>query len=187
LALVLRDLRSSTDGLSSREAARRLIQYGRNELSMRGGRRWPGELLRQLTHPLALLLWAAAALSLAVGNTTVAIALLLVIGFNAAFAFAFAFAQEQQAERAVEALAGYLPQRVTALQDGRPRDLVAAEVVPGMCWSSRKATGSQPICVCSRGRSRSTCRRSPASPCHRFARRRSRTRTCRFWARGNWH
>jgi magnesium-transporting ATPase (P-type) len=71
---MLRDLRSSTDGLSSREAARRLIQYGCNELSMRGGRRWPGELLRQLTHPLALLLWAAAALSLAVGNTTVAIA-----------------------------------------------------------------------------------------------------------------
>ena len=127
MALLLRDLRSSADGLSSREAARRLIQYGRNELSRRGGRRWPGELVRQLTHPLALLLWAAAALSLAVGNTAVAIALLLVIGFNAAFAFV----QEQQAERAVEALAGYLPQRVTALRDGRPCDLVAAEVVPG--------------------------------------------------------
>jgi magnesium-transporting ATPase (P-type) len=127
MALLLRDLRSSADGLSSREAARRLIQYGRNELSRRGGRRWPGELVRQLTHPLALLLWAAAALSLAVGNTAVAIALLLVIGFNAAFAFV----QEQQAERAVEALAGYLPQRVTALRDGWPCDLVAAEVVPG--------------------------------------------------------
>ena len=127
LALLLRDLRASADGLSSREAARRLIQYGPNELSRRGGRRWPGELVRQLIHPLALLLWAAAALSLAVGNSAVAIALLLVIGFNAAFAFA----QEQQAERAVEALAGYLPQRVTALRDGRPCDLVAAEVVPG--------------------------------------------------------
>jgi calcium-translocating P-type ATPase len=127
LALLLRDLRTSRAGLSTREAQRRLVQYGRNELSRRGGRRWPGELARQLTHPLALLLWAAAALSLAVGTTAVAIALLLVIVLNAAFAFV----QEQQAERAVEALAEYLPQRVTALRDGQPRDLLASEVVPG--------------------------------------------------------
>ncbi|MEU6017406.1 cation-transporting P-type ATPase [Streptomyces sp. NPDC047515] len=55
-----RDLRSSRQGLSAREAARRLVHYGPNELRRRGGRRWPGELARQVAHPLALLLWAAA-------------------------------------------------------------------------------------------------------------------------------
>ena len=70
--------------------------------------RWPGELARQLTHPLALLLWVAAGLSFAVGSQTVGIAVLLVIFLNAAFAFV----QELQAERAVEALAGYMPQEV---------------------------------------------------------------------------
>ena len=127
LARLLRGLRTSKDGLSTREAARRLAQFGPNELRRRGGRRWPGELARQITHPLALLLWAAAALSLAVGTTTVAVAILIVILLNAAFAFV----QELQAERAVEALASYLPQRVTALRDGQPQELIASEVVPG--------------------------------------------------------
>ena len=103
-------------GLSSREAARRLVQFGPNELSRRGGVQWPRELARQLTHPLALLLWVAALLSFAVGSMTVGIAVVLVIVLNAAFAFV----QELQAERAVEALAAYMPQQVTVLRDGTP-------------------------------------------------------------------
>ncbi len=125
--LLLRDLRSSRDGLSAREAERRLAQYGANELRRRGGPRWPRELMRQLTHPLALLLWLAAALSLSVGNTTVAVAVLLVIALNAVFAFV----QELQAERAVEALAGYMPQRVKVLRDGAQSTVEAVAVVPG--------------------------------------------------------
>src|SRR5208282_4485231 len=82
---------------------------------------------RQLTHPLALLLWVAAALSFAVGSDTVAIAVLLVIVLNAAFAFV----QELQAERAVEALAQYVPQRVRALRDGEPTSLAASQLVRG--------------------------------------------------------
>jgi calcium-translocating P-type ATPase len=125
--LLLRDLASSRDGLGSTEADRRLIQYGRNELARRGGRRWPAALGRQLTHPLALLLWLAAGLSLAVGSGTVAIAVLLVIVLNAAFAFV----QEMQAEKAVEALAGYLPQHTTVLRDSHAQTIEAALLVPG--------------------------------------------------------
>ena len=55
--LLLRDLRTTPDGLSGREAARRLEAYGPNELVRRAGRDWPKQLLRQFTHPLALLLW----------------------------------------------------------------------------------------------------------------------------------
>ncbi len=125
--LLLRDLRSSPTGLTTREAQRRLTQYGPNELRRRGGARWPGELGRQLTHPLALLLWLAAGLSFAVGNQTVGIAVLLVILLNAAFAFV----QEMQAERAVEALARYMPQHVRVLRDGAPATIEAAGLVPG--------------------------------------------------------
>jgi calcium-translocating P-type ATPase len=127
IELLLRDLRSSRHGLSSAEAARRLLQYGPNQLRRRGGVRWPRELARQLTHPLALLLWLAATLSLAVGSQTVAIAVLLVILLNAGFAFV----QELQAERAVEALAGYLPQHVRALRDGDPALIEATGLVLG--------------------------------------------------------
>jgi magnesium-transporting ATPase (P-type) len=125
--LLMRDLRASPLGLSAAEAERRLIQYGPNELRRRGGRRWPGELARQLVHPLALLLWLAAALSFAVGSYTVAIAVLLVIVLNALFAFV----QEMQAERAVEALAQFLPQHVTVLREAQPTLIVASVLVPG--------------------------------------------------------
>jgi len=125
--LLLRDLHSSRNGLSSSEAARRLLQYGPNELRRRGGLQWPRELARQLTHPLALLLWVAAALSFAVGSQTVAIAVLLVILLNAVFAFV----QELQAERAVEALAEYMPQHVRALRDGQPALIEATTLVVG--------------------------------------------------------
>jgi calcium-translocating P-type ATPase len=103
------------------------LQYGPNELQRRGGAKWPAELARQLTHPLALLLWLAAALSFAVGSETVAIAVLLVIALNAAFALI----QEMQAERAVEALAQFLPQKVRVLRDGASQEIVAVEIVPG--------------------------------------------------------
>ncbi len=124
---LLRDLRTDPHGLSSKEASRRLVQYGANALRRHGGPQWPRELARQLTHPLALLLWLAAALSFAVGSQTVGLAVLLVIILNAAFAFV----QELQAERAVEALAGYMPQRATVLRDGAPVILEATALVPG--------------------------------------------------------
>jgi calcium-translocating P-type ATPase len=124
---LLRDLRTTEYGLSSREAARRLVQYGPNVLQRRGGVRWPWEIARQLTHPLALLLWLAAGLSFAVGNQAVGIAVVLVIILNAAFAFV----QELQAGRAVEALARYMPQRVAVLRDGEPGVMETAGLVPG--------------------------------------------------------
>ncbi|HEY4896768.1 MAG TPA: cation-transporting P-type ATPase [Solirubrobacteraceae bacterium] len=127
VVLLLRDLRSAPEGLSAAEARRRLIQYGPNELRRRGGLTWPRELAHQLTHPLALLLWLAAALSFAVGSQTIAIAVLLVIVLNAVFAFV----QEMQAERAVEALAQFLPQHARVLREGRPSSILAAELVPG--------------------------------------------------------
>ncbi|GLY88892.1 magnesium-transporting ATPase [Actinoallomurus iriomotensis] len=103
------------------------MQYGPNELRRRGGRRWPAELVRQLVHPLALLLWLAAVLLFIVGSFVVAVAVVLIIMLNAAFAFA----QELQAERAVEALAEYLPLRAKAVRDGRPVEIDATQLVPG--------------------------------------------------------
>ncbi|MCF3142542.1 cation-translocating P-type ATPase [Streptomyces platensis] len=124
---LLRDLRSSRQGLSAREAARRLVHYGPNELRRRGGRRWPRELAKQITHPLALLLWAAAGLAWVAGIAAVAVAIVVVIIVNAAFAFV----QEMQAERAVEALAAYLPVQAKAVREGQVREIEAGTLVPG--------------------------------------------------------
>ena len=60
---LLRDLRTRRSGLSDREAARRLVVLGPNELVRRRGRGWLRDLVQQLVHPLALLLWLAAGLA----------------------------------------------------------------------------------------------------------------------------
>ena len=124
---LLRDLRTTRDGLSSREAQRRLVVYGPNELARRAGRRWPGELARQFTHPLALLLWGAAGLALWAGTIAVAVAIVAIIVLNALFAFV----QEMQASRAVEALREYLPAQATVLRDGEPVSVSVRDLVPG--------------------------------------------------------
>ena len=125
--VLFRDLRSRRDGLSSREAARRLVAYGPNELTRRGGVHWPAQLARQVTHPLALLLFLAAGLAFAGGTATLGWAVLAVVVLNALFAFA----QERQAERAVEALRAYLPQQATVRRDGGRLPVDAAGLVPG--------------------------------------------------------
>ena len=127
LAELYRDLRTSTEGLSAREAARRLLVYGSNTLVQRSGRRWPQELLSQFTQPLALLLAVAAVLAWFSGTPSLSAAVLAVIVLNAAFAFV----QERQAERAVSALAAFLPPTARVIRDGRRQQVPAADLVPG--------------------------------------------------------
>jgi magnesium-transporting ATPase (P-type) len=125
--LLLRHLGTRSDGLSEREAARRLEQYGSNEIHRREG---PGHfraLVQQFTHPLALLLWVAAALAFLTALTPLAIAIVAVIVLNAGFAFV----QELQAERATEALREFLPATAKVRRDAAERDLDARELVPG--------------------------------------------------------
>jgi magnesium-transporting ATPase (P-type) len=87
LDLVFPNLRSSASGLNGREAARRLIVDGPNQLTRRGKPQWPRQLLAQFTQPLALLLVAAAVLAAVSGSPPLAIAIVAVIVLNAVFAF----------------------------------------------------------------------------------------------------
>ncbi|MFC4944932.1 cation-translocating P-type ATPase [Pseudonocardia sp. GCM10023141] len=127
IARLLRDLRSAPDGLSAREAARRLERYGPNTLRVRGGRTWPRALARQFTHPLALLLLLAAVLAVVAGTPALAWAILAVVVLNAVFAFV----QEHQAGRAVEALGRYLPPHASVRRDGIVGSVAASDLVPG--------------------------------------------------------
>ncbi|MGW0183029.1 cation-translocating P-type ATPase [Nocardia sp. NPDC003345] len=127
VSALMRDLRTGPRGLTSREADRRLEVYGVNELPRRRTRPWWVALGRQFTHPLALLLWAAAALALGSGSTALGVAILAVIVLNAVLAFW----QENQAEHAVRALDRYLPEQVWALRDGQRARVPVATLVRG--------------------------------------------------------
>jgi calcium-translocating P-type ATPase len=127
LGALFSQLGSTAEGLSAREAAHRLTQYGANEIVRRRRRGHLRDLARQFTHPLALLLIVAAVLAWLAGITPIAVAIVIVILINAAFAFV----QELQAERAVEALAGYLPTQTRVVRDGRELRIAASQLVPG--------------------------------------------------------
>jgi len=127
VGVLFRNLRSSAEGLTGREAARRLLVYGPNQLTAQQGRRWPAELLEQVTNPLALLLAAAAVLAGVSGTPALAVAIVAVIALNSGFSFL----QERHAEHAVEALAAYLPSKASVQRDGARREVDARELVPG--------------------------------------------------------
>ncbi len=141
LAELLRDLRSTPKGLTSREAARRRVVYGANRLRRPSGRQWPRELLSQFTQPLAMLLMVAAALAWAGGTPALSLAVIAVIVLNAGFAFF----QERQAEQAVDALSSFLPP--TARGCGTEPD--ATSLLPtwsqATSLSSGRETGSVPM------------------------------------------
>src|SRR5215218_521407 len=127
LDLLLGHLGARRDGLSEREAARRLEQHGPNEIRRREGTNRLREFARQFTHPLALLLWAAAALAVVGGTIPLAVAIVAVIVLNAVFAFV----QELQAEKATEALKRYLPPHARVRREGRTVEVEATTLVPG--------------------------------------------------------
>ncbi|MDO9356985.1 MAG: cation-transporting P-type ATPase [Solirubrobacteraceae bacterium] len=121
------DLHTQVGGLEPQEAERRLLQAGPNEIRRESGPPWWRSVVEQFTHPLALLLWLAAALSLVTGVVALAAAIVVVIVLNAAFAFA----QERQAAHATEALRGLLPTRARVRRGGEEVEIEAASLVPG--------------------------------------------------------
>jgi len=127
---LFRELGSGPEGLPSAEAALRLTRAGPNLLPEGRARPALRRLLDQLTHFLALLLWAAGALAFASGTPQLGWAIWAVVAVNAAFSFW----QEEKAERALLALQRTLPHEARVRRGGRlevapARDLVRGDVV----------------------------------------------------------
>ncbi len=117
----------SLDGLGADGVATRRARFGANVLPRCPKRPWYSALAANLFHLLALLLWAAAALSWALGTPEVAVAIVAVIAINGLFSFW----QEYEAEQAAEALQKLLPHQVSVRRAGREQTIPAADVVPG--------------------------------------------------------
>lgn len=127
-------LRSRPQGLSEREVRARRQQVGPNCLQAPSHSRWPHRLVRHFTNFFSLLLDIAATVCFVAesiqpgeGMGILGWALLGVSLLNALFAFA----QEMRAERAMDELRKFLPQRVRVRRDGQDREVLAEELVPG--------------------------------------------------------
>ncbi|MBL6448071.1 calcium-translocating P-type ATPase, PMCA-type [Fulvivirga sp. 29W222] len=123
-----------SNGLTTKEARKRLLQTGRNEL-LRTARVNPLKiLLSQFTSPLILVLIAAAFISLAVGffpgqdsNTVDALLILIIVFLSGVFGFI----QDYEAEKTIEALQKMAVPKARVIRDGKETEILSAEVVPG--------------------------------------------------------
>ncbi|MGZ5295308.1 MAG: cation-translocating P-type ATPase [Actinomycetota bacterium] len=127
LSDVFAELGSSPEGLSSGEAEVRLRRIGPNAIPGSRGPSPARQLLEQMIHLFALMLWAAAILAFVGGMPQLGWAIIAVVVINGVFSFA----QEYRAERATLALSALLPEMATVIRDGRRSAILAAELVPG--------------------------------------------------------
>ena len=116
-----------SSGLSSAEAAHRLIEYGANELRS-ADRISPWVIfLGQFRNVLIAILLVATVLSIFLGHGAEAVAIALIV----LFAVLLGFAQEYRSERALEALRQMAAPTATALRDGDEVVVPARDIVPG--------------------------------------------------------
>ncbi len=127
-------LKCTGAGLDSVDAARRLQEYGGNELHVRKDTPEILKFFRQFTNFFALLLIAGSALAFFAdylkageGNFYIGVALLAVVLLNASFTYI----QEHESERIMESFRNMLPPMISVLRDGRVSRIEAKLLAPG--------------------------------------------------------
>ena len=123
----LQRLETSTSGLMTAEAQRRLTKYGPNTLPEKRQRSLLMILLGQFSDFMILVLLAAALISGIIGDPQDTIAILVIVLLNAIIGAI----QELRAERAVAALREMAAPEAHVVRDGQNITLAAAELVPG--------------------------------------------------------
>lgn len=124
---IYESLRSAPAGLPEAEAARRLSEYGYNQLE--AGRRispW-AVLWSQFKSVLIIILLIATVVSAFLGHAIEAAAIAVIV----MFAVVLGFVQEFRAEKAIEALRRMAAPTVRAVRGGNEREMPARELVPG--------------------------------------------------------
>lgn len=124
---VLSRFSTGLSGLGEGDIASRRERYGRNAFDRSGGFRGWRLFLDQFQDALALILIAAAGLSIAFGETRDATIILLIVLVNAVIGFV----QEFKAERILEQMKRLVVAKTIVVRDGEKKEIDAEELVPG--------------------------------------------------------
>jgi len=129
-AQVMKEVNGRSQGLTEREAARRLEKYGPNQLAQPEPPSLLIRVLAQLKDPMILVLLAAAAVSLAAsgGEDWLDGAIILVI---VVVNGVISITQEDHAQQALEELRRMSSPRANVLREGHPHRVAASSLVPG--------------------------------------------------------
>jgi Ca2+-transporting ATPase len=114
-------------GLSDKEAAERILQYGENRLIEAAKRPLWLKFIDQFKNFLVIVLLFASALAWVIGDIKDAVVILIVVVLNASLGFY----QEHRAERTLAALKDMLAANARVRRAGRSLMLPASELVPG--------------------------------------------------------
>ncbi|MCS7120806.1 MAG: magnesium-translocating P-type ATPase [Candidatus Bathyarchaeota archaeon] len=124
---LLSRLKSSSKGLSSKEAERRLEVFGPNELVRRERRAAIIDFLSHFKTPLIIILLIAGLISGFLGESVNAAIIFFIVTFSAVLDFY----QESKAEKAAEMLKQRVATTATVLRDEVKNEIKLAEIVPG--------------------------------------------------------
>lgn len=115
------------DGLSSEEAARRLLADGRNEIDGGPTATLLRQVLRQLREPMNVLLLSAASVSALVGET----ASFFIIAAMVILGIVLDTVQERRASNAASMLKAQVALKETVVRDGREMEIESSQIVRG--------------------------------------------------------
>lgn len=124
---VLGVLDTSEEGLSCAEAAKRLKEYGFNELRQKPKKSLTKMLLEQILDPMVLILIGASTLSLFLDQLVEGFAILGIVVLNAVIGII----QEKKAESSIEALKSMSAPVARVIRDGEENIIPAKELVVG--------------------------------------------------------
>jgi len=123
----LQQLQTTPEGLTSDEAAKRLVQYGSNLVKPKKRSDALALLLAQFKSPIILILIVAAVLSFFLSDPVDAVIILVIILVSSLLGFW----QERSACDAVKKLLAIVQTKATVLRDGGQKEIPVDAIVPG--------------------------------------------------------
>lgn len=120
-------LKTSAQGLDSKEAEIRFDEYGKNELAHTMTLGFWADIFERLRSPLVIQLLVIAIVSGIIGETESSIIVSCMIILSVGLSFVL----DRRSNSAIEALGKRVSSHVTSLRDGKEVDLPISEIVPG--------------------------------------------------------
>jgi Ca2+-transporting ATPase len=124
---VFETLETSSNGLSSGEARKRLCKYGSNELVEKKRTPVAYKFLTHLKDLFSILLLFASLLSAFSGMWQLSLIIIMVVLVNTLFSLF----QEWRAEKAMKTLKNWMPEYAKVIRDGELQKILVKELVPG--------------------------------------------------------
>jgi Mg2+-importing ATPase len=124
---LLRDLRTSLNGLTQAEAAEKASTAGPNEIAQERKQGWFVRVLKIIRNPLVILLTTLSGLSFLTGDARAGSVMAMMV----ALSVGLRFIQEARADAAAEKLKAMIHVTATVVRDGAAREIPLRDLVPG--------------------------------------------------------